>query len=376
MRWFVTCCCLLLAVGCSAPRTTTEHFTRSCYTPRHADGFEILATEQGASTLLRVYQPWQGCGEHTSELFIRRNSEPIPADFTGQVLEGEAQRIICLSSSYVAMLDALGEVERVVGVSGIDFITNNYIRTNRDRIGDVGYDSYLNYELLVALRPDLVLLYGVSGASELEPKLRELHIPFLYIGEYLEQSPLGKAEWMVFMAELIGKREEGIRRFAPLPERYHALRDLASTAATRPRVMLNTPYRDSWFMPSADNYIVRLIEDAGGDYLYPENRSTRSVAIDLEEAYLLCNAADCWLHQGTIRSLDELRRLFPRFAEVRAIETGRIYNNTRRRTPAGGNDFWESGVVHPDRVLHDLIRILHPELLSEQKDFYYYEALR
>jgi iron complex transport system substrate-binding protein len=181
---------------------------------------------------------------------------------------------------------------------------------------------------------------------------------------------------MVLMAELLGRREEGIRLFEPLPERYHALCDLAATATKRPRVMLNTPYRDSWFMPSTDNYIVQLITDAGGDYLYPENDSNRSVVIDLEAAYLLCSKADFWLHQGMIQTLDELQRLFPRFAAMPCIVRGGLYNNTRRTTPAGGNDFWESGVVHPDWILHDLIRIFHPELLDDETDFYYYKSLR
>ncbi|MBQ8915746.1 MAG: ABC transporter substrate-binding protein [Alistipes sp.] len=366
----------LLTIGCGDPRPTTDDFTHACYEPQYASGFEILATPEGRSTLLRVHNPWQGAGDNCSELFIRRNQEPLPKGFTGAVLEKPAQRIVCLSSSYIAMLDALGAVERVVGVSGIDFISNAYIRTHRAQIGDVGYDSNLNYELLVALDPDLVLLYGVSGASELEPKLRELAIPYLYIGEYLEQSPLGKAEWMVLMAELLDEREEGIRRFAPLPERYHALCDLVAAAPARPRVMLNTPYRDTWYMPSVDNYVVQLIHDAGGDYLYPENQSNSSVAIDLERAYLLCAEADIWLHQGTIRSLAELQQRFPRFADVPCIKRGQLYNNTLRTTEAGGNDFWESGVVRPDRILQDLIRILHPELLPQAEDLYYYKPLQ
>lgn len=367
---------LLALAGCGGTNHATDRFTYPRYEARYATGFELLSDGEGHSTLLRVHNPWQGSGSSCSELLLRRNDEPIPKGFTGQVLDGNASRIVCMSSTFVAMLDALGAVETVVGVSGIDFISNEYIQSHRDRIGDVGYDSNLNYERLVALKPDLVLLYGVSGISELEPKLRELGIPFLYIGEYLEQSPLGKAEWMVLIAELLGRREEGIRLFEPLPERYHALCDLAATATKRPRVMLNTPYRDSWFMPSTDNYIVQLITDAGGDYLYPENDSNRSVVIDLEAAYLLCSKADFWLHQGMIQTLDELQRLFPRFAAMPCIARGGLYNNTRRTTPAGGNDFWESGVVHPDWILRDLIRIFHPELLDDEAELSYYKPLR
>lgn len=368
-------CAICFAAGCSSPTLTTADFKVAVCEPQYAEGFEIRSTEQGRSTLLRVHNPWQGAGEVVNELLIRRNDEPLPAGFTGAVLEGDAERIVCLSSTYVAMLDALDEVERVVGVSGIDFISNPYIQAHRKEIGDVGYDGHLNYELLVALAPDLVLLYGVNGASEMEAKLRELEIPFVYIGEYLEQSPLGKAEWMLFIGELIGCREEAEARFAPIPARYHALREKAAATSIRPRVMLNTPYRDTWFMPSVENYAVQLITDAGGEYLFPENRSTRSVAIDLEHAYLLAAQADLWINLGAVQSLAELRQQFPRFADVGCVRRGAVWNNTLRWSATGGNDFWESGVVHPDRVLADLIHIFHPTLLPDH-EFVYYKPLK
>ena len=139
---------------------------------------------------------------------------------SGQVLGKDAERIICMSSTHIAMLDAIGETGRVVGVSGIDYISNPDIQARRDSVGDVGYEGNINYELLLSLDPDLVLLYGVNGASSMEGKLKELDIPFMYVGDYLEESPLGKAEWLVALSEVIGKRAEGEKVFAEIPVRY------------------------------------------------------------------------------------------------------------------------------------------------------------
>lgn len=369
---------LLLALtlaGCNNKSSKLTDFNRSVYTPEYASGFDIQGAEGRQSVLLTVTNPWQGADGIAVQLFIARDGETAPEGFDGQVLEGDADRIVAMSSTHIAMLDAIGEVDRVVGVSGIDYISNPDIQARRDRIGDVGYEGNINYELLLSLDPDLVLLYGVNGASGMELKLRELGIPFMYVGDYLEESPLGKAEWMVALSEVVGCRSEGEKVFAEIPVRYNVLRKkVADNVLDAPSVMLNTPYGDSWFMPSTESYVARLIKDAGGDYIYKKNTGNASVPIDLEEAYLLASQADMWLHVGMANTLDELRAACPKFIDTRCFRGGQVYNNNARTNAAGGNDYFESGVVHPELVLRDLIKIFHPELVEE--DFVYYKRLK
>ncbi|WP_443607061.1 ABC transporter substrate-binding protein [Alistipes putredinis] len=365
----------LALAGCHNKSSKLADFNRPVYTPEYASGFDIQGAEGRQSVLLTVTNPWQGAESVAAQMFIARDGETAPERFDGQVLEGNAERIVAMSSTHVAMLDAVGAVGRVVGVSGIDYISNADIQARRDRIGDVGYEGNINYELLLSLDPDLVLLYGVNGASGMEPKLRELGIPFLYVGDYLEESPLGKAEWLVALSEVVGKRAEGEKVFAEIPARYNALKQrVAENALDAPSVMLNTPYGDSWFMPSTESYAVRLIKDAGGDYIYKKNTGNASTPVDMEEAYLLASAADMWLNVGMANSLGEVKAACPKFADTRCFLGGRVYNNNRRTNAAGGNDYFESAVVHPDLVLRDLIKIFHPELVEE--DFVYYKQLK
>jgi len=373
---------LLLSACGSREQATLGHFTRALYTPTYATGFSILGPSdttqirEGESVLIRIPAPWQGERAEEQQLFIVRGEAAIPQGYRGPVLRDAARRIVCMSSSHVAMLDRLGAVERVVGVSGIDFIANPSIREHRDRIADVGYDGNIDYERLIAQRPDLVLLYGITGASAMEHRLRELGIPYLYIGEYMEEDPLGKSEWLVVIAELLGCRERGEELFREIPERYKKLKALAAEARTpRPKVMINTPYADSWFMASATSYVARLIGDAGGEYLYRRNTANHSLPIDIEEAARLTAEADIWLNVGEVQSLQELRERFPKFADVACVQRGEVYNFDKRRHAGGGNDYWESGVMNPDLVLRDLIAIFHPELLPEH-EFEYYRKLK
>ena len=291
------------------------------------------------------------------------------------MLQGDADRIVAMSSTHIAMLDAVDAADCVVGVSGIDYISNPDIQARRDSVGDVGYEGNINYELLLSLDPDIVLLYGVNGASAMEGKLTELGIPYMYVGDYLEESPLGKAEWLVALSEIVGKREAGEKVFADIPVRYNALKQkVADTVSDTPSVMLNTPYGDSWFMPSTKSYAVQLIEDAGGSYIYGKNTGNASLPIDLEEAYLLASDADMWINVGMANSLEEVAKMCPKFTDTRCFRNGKVFNNNARTNAAGGNDYWESAVVNPDILLRDLVKIFHPELVKE--DFVYYKQLR
>ncbi|KAB4183355.1 ABC transporter substrate-binding protein [Bacteroides uniformis] len=365
----------LAFAGCRGKSSQLADFNKQLYAPEYASGFKIERADGRQSVLVSVMNPWQGADSVTTRLFISRNGEPVPEGFDGQVLEGDAQRIVAMSSTHIAMLDAIGETARVVGVSGLDYISNPDIQARRDSIGDVGYEGNINYELLLSLDPDLVLLFGVNGASAMESKLKELGIPFMYVGDYLEESPLGKAEWLVALSEVVGKRAKGEKVFADIPIRYNALKQKVSGAVLdAPSVMLNTPYGDSWFMPSTENYAVRLITDAGGDYIYKKNTGNSSTPIDLEEAYLLASEADMWLNVGMANTLDELKAACPKFADTRCVRNGYVYNNNARTNAAGGNDYYEAAVVNPDLLLRDLVKIFHPELVEE--DFVYYKQLK
>ena len=373
LKWIFVC--LLLFVSCS-PKGGTDDFNVEVYTPRYAERFEISGAGGCRSTLLRVRNPWQGAAGVERTLLIVRDGEPVPDGFAGEVLYGSPSRIVCISSTHIAMLDAVGAVDKLVGVSGKEYVSNEYVAANLSAIGDVGYEGNIDYEMLVSLDPDIVLLYGIGGASGMEGKLRELGIPFAYIGDYLEESPLGKAEWIVAVAEIAGCREEGERIFNDIPERYEALRMLvAESSAPAPKVMLNTPYGDAWFMAPTTSYIARLIADAGGDYIYRKNTSTRSLPVDLEEASLLVGEADVWINVGGIESLAELKRRLPKFADAECVVNGNVWDCDLRTTPSGGNDYWESGVIHPDLVLKDMIKIFHPDLLRDST-FTYYRQLK
>lgn len=355
---------LSLCVSCGVQtKHGAENFKHSLYTPEYASGF-VIDTDGEGNNLIRVTQPWQGSDVEEQTLAIFATEEAAKG-YVGEYIVGAADRVVCMSTSHIAMLDAVGMVDAVVGVSGKQYITNEHV-SQSVTVKDVGYDSNLNYELLVMLQPDIVLMYGVAAEnSAVTAKLRDLGIPYLYLGDYTEESPLGKAEWLVAISEIVGCRERGVEEFREVVERYEAVKANVSRGGNAPKVMFNLPYQDVWYMPSDESYMVQLVEDAGGEYIYKGKNTTRgSVAINLEEAYLLVADADVWLNVGQCSTMEELQRAAPHFMATSVVEHGEVYNNNRRRTAAGGSDFWESAIVRPDVVLAELAAIMAGEAVE------------
>lgn len=351
------------------------------YEPRYAGGFTVYEAGK-ESRAIRITDPWQGAEGVEQWVFVARNGETAPEGFTGTVIPTPPRRIVSMSTSYNAFLTEIGVADRIVGVSGGDFITDPSLaaRYKADDIAEVGYEGNLDFERITSLRPDLVIMFGLhSGESGMTDKLREMNVPYVFVGEYLEPSPLGRTEWMVVLGEMLDETDDAKARFAAIEQSYNSLKTDVSDGVRRPEVMFNAPYRDVWYVPGDRNYTVQLVRDAGGEYVCRGVDSRDSRPVDIEQAYVAMQRADVWINTNDYSTIGELLADNPRFASVPPVRSGRVYNNNARTTPAGGSDFWESGVVRPDIVLRDLVRILQPAADGEfpaDSTLYYYRRLK
>ncbi len=288
------------------------------------------------------------------------------------------QRIVCMSSSHLAYLDALDATDVVIGVSGHRYISNAAILRAIDEgtVVDVGYDQNLNYEQLLLLQPDLILAYHVSGQdnSALD-RLQKLGLPVFVIPDYREEHPLGKLEYLRLFGALVGKEQVADSIFRARCQAYNDLKEIAQKQGKeRKKILINLPYKDTWYIPGANSNFSHLIQDAGGEILGAKTTTAESYPYSFEEVLLLAMEADLWLHPGNSLNLNDIRQSHRLYEQIPCLKLGSVYNNTRRQTAGGGNDFWETGVTEPEKILEDLIRILHPDLLPEQ-EFHYYISL-
>lgn len=345
---------------------------RPLYEARYARRFALLTDDRGP--VLRVMNPWQGADSVAYD--YRLVADTTVAALQAGEIRWPIRSAVCMSSTHVAFLDAVGHVDAVKGVSGLDFISNPALHAAGVR--DVGYDNNLNYETIVSLRPDVVFIYGLTGENAAVAKLEQLGVPVVYIADYLENDPLGRAEWIVPFGLLAGDMDAAVSGFMHTENEYKTVGELVAASVgteSRPKVMLNSPFKDVWYLPGDRSYIVRLLDDAGADYLGKGEDSDVSRPVSAEKALLLMAEADFWLNPGMARDMAGLKTDNRRFATLPVVRRGNVYNNNARVTPMGGSDFWESGAVRPDVVLADMARILHPELLPEH-ELYYFRKLK
>lgn len=338
---------------------------------RHARGFSLIRS--GSATVITVHDPWQGAHKDFTYLLRPRGADPLREGGTPTapgadtlVVPIPVARAVTLTTTDIPHLEAVGALDALVGLGGGRYVCNPAVRARLSdgRIRDVGDDMHLDLETLVALRPELLFTYVVGGSSDGGlAKLAEARLPAAVDGSYMEEAPLGRAEWIKFTAAFFGKSAAADSVFAGVESAYRALAERAKHAARRPTVVVGAPFGGSWWVPAGRTYVARLLADAGADYPWAGDSTRGSLSLDMEAVLAKARQAEFWINAGDWPDLAAAKAQDPRFALFRAWREGQVWDNDRAKCAAGGRDFFETGASRPDWILADLIAILHPELL-------------
>ena len=342
--------------------------------PQYATLFSVDHTD--SCTIISIRNPWQGAENVRFNYYLVRRGMKLPDDLdSSDVIFTPVNRIICMSTTHLAMISALGEENTIVGISGKNYIYSAGIRRKitSDSIKDVGYDTNLNKEMILNLSPDLVMMYGVGSESVgYVSRIRELGTKVFFDAEYLENDPLARAEWIKVFGALYCRDRMADSIFKNEVKAYNDLKLFVNKRIKqRPSVLLGLPFKDTWYISPGTSFMSKLIYDAGGNYLWADNRSKTAVPMGIENVYVKALLADYWLNTGNATSLNEISLVDNRLVDLPCFRNANIYNNNRRITGDGGNDYWESGIIHPHIILKDIASILHPGLFGNYNLVYY-----
>ncbi len=327
--------------------------------------------------LIKVTRPWPGATETFNYALVQCGT-PVPTDLPPNttVVEIPVRRVIAMSTTQLPHLDRLGLLDRLIGLDEFTYVQNENVRRliRENRLVEISPGGLLQVEKAIAAKPDLIMTFAVGDPQfDAHPKLLEAGLKAALNAEWVESTPLGRAEWIKFTAAFFNAEDRANREFGGIVSRYRRAALLARNVSRKPTVLVGLPQRDRWFVPGGESYAATLLKDAGADYLFAEDRSSGSVLRTFEEVYARGVNADVWLLNafGSFPSTAAVTAVDQRLNNIRALRTGKVWNYDARTNENGGNDYWETGVTNPDIILRDLVAIFHPTLLPNHKFVFY-----
>ncbi|HVS97621.1 MAG TPA: ABC transporter substrate-binding protein [Puia sp.] len=311
-------------------------------------------------------------------LLVEKGVAP-PAERAGlPVIVTPVQRMAVVSSMHIAMAEFAGVADRITGVGSIQYVNSPIVRSGirAGKVKQVGIDAGIDNEAVIAMHPGvLIAMSDPDAAGGAYKTLTDAGIPVLPDADWLETTPLGRSEWVKLMGALVDKDERVERKFDSLAQSYRRLADIGRHASSHPTIISDMPFKGTWYVPAGGSFMAQFFRDAGADYHWSDTKGTGSLALSFEAVAPIALKADVWLNLGNVDSRADVAAQDSRFTSLRAYRTDALYNYNRRINDLGSNDYWESGSMHPDLILADLIRILHPGLLPGDS-LYYYKQLK
>jgi iron complex transport system substrate-binding protein len=338
------------------------------FTLEYKDGYKLLT----------VTLPWLGATESLVYALIPNGTQVDEELGNAVVIQTPIDSFVSLSSTYLPFLEQIGELNSLIAVDTADYIYNADVRSEVENgsLKTVGSGPTIDVETVVELAPD-VIMTSASGSADWDthPVLEQAGLPVVINSDYLEQDPLGRAEWGKFIAAFYDKEAEADQVFDAMAARYEEAKASVAGQSEKVTVFVNTAYEGTWYMPGGESYAAILLSDAGADYLWNDLEGTGAMPIDFEVVVERAKDADFWLNVGFASDLASLAAMDPRYADFKAYQEGKVFNNNARITEMGGTDYFESGIANPDAVLRDLIAIFYPDLAGGH-ELYYYRQLQ
>lgn len=338
----------------------------------YAEGFVVEYFDN--YKVVEVLTPWAGADETYTYVLVQCGT-PAPEGFEdATVIEVPVESLVVMSTTYLPPLVELDLLDTLVAVDEYDFVYSSEVRERIDagEVIEVGGGSLVNVEQVLDLDADLIMTYGIGSPDyDAHPALIDAGLGVVLNADYMESSPLGRAEWLKFIALFYNREADANALFDEIAANYEELSTLTANVDERPLVMVNAMFGDTWYAAGGRSYIAQLIDDAGGDYVWADDEATGALPLSFEAAFDRAQNADIWLNPNFWFTLEEGLAEDERYGDFNAFANGQVYNSNAQVTPTGGNNSGELGAMRPDIALADLIAIFHPELLPDHELAFY-----
>jgi len=340
----------------------------------HAKGLQIYRYD--GYTVVKVTNPWPDA-KNAYTYVMQKKGGIIPDSLKNYTtVQVPLKTVVVTSTTHIPSLEALGVENTLVGFPGTNFISSKNTRSRIDSgmVKEAGANENLNTEVMIDLAPDAVVGFSISSNNKSLNSIEKSGMKVLYNGDWTEQSPLGKAEWIKFFGALYDQEDKADKLFADIEKAYSEAVTLAQKAITRPTVLGGAMFQDHWYLPQGKSWAALFLKDAKANYLWADTDGTGSLSLAFETVLDKAENADVWMGPGQFTSLKEMTDTNPHYAQFKAFKTKNVYSYSSKKGATGGILYFELAPNRPDLVLKDLISIFHPELLPGY-ELHFFEKL-
>ena len=354
----------LLAVVCCKKEALPEAPLKTTSKIIHAKGFEIVEKKGYKNLIVKApyLQSKQATSYHLYKRIPRNTSNVSPL----QAIQVPVKNIVVTSTTHIPMVELLQSENTLVGFPNGQYISSERTRKLLDagKITEVGKENSLNTEILLDLHPDLVVGFSVTSADKSLTTLQKAGINVIYNGDWLEETPLGRAEWIKFFGVLLDKEKQADSIFKAIETNYKNAKKKALQSFRKATVVSGAIMsKDIWNLPAGESYVAQFLKDANLSYLWQDTKGKGSLSLSFESVFDKGANAEFWIAPGYFTSKKQLLESNALYAKFKAFQDDQIYTPTTKKGKSGGVLYYELATTRPDLVLKDLIKITNPALL-------------
>lgn len=339
----------------------------------YATGFHIVAYEH--YKVIEVTKAFPDGKDTLRYALIDKAKENVALlhDNYDQIIRTPIDSIVVTSTTHIPSLEMLNEGNSLVGFPNLEYVSSTLSRKRiqQNLIKELGNNDAINTEVLIDLHPDAVVTFGIDGQNISLEVAQKAGIPILYNGDWVEQNPLGKAEWIKFFGALYQKEKQADSIFKQIEKEYIATRELAQKIDAHPTVLSGAMYKDIWYLPKGESWAAQLIADAGGDYLWSQSTGSGSLSLSIETVLNQAQEADFWIAPGQYTSYRKLEKDNPVNSKFNAFQGKNIFTFAAKKGETGGLLYYELAPNRPDLVLKDMVYYLHPGSMPNYEPYFF-----
>lgn len=340
-------------------------------TVKYAKGFSV--ENYDGYTIVTVKNPWPKASK-TYQYILKEKDGIIPDSLNSLMkINIPLKSIVVTSTTHIPSLEMLNEENSLVGFPNLSYISSDKVRAliNAKKIKELGGNQSLNTEVLIDLQPEVIIGYGLDNNNSTLDNLQKSGLKVMLNGDWNEETPLGKAEWIKFFGALYGKQKEANEIFNKIEKDFLKTIEIAKNATSNPTILAGDMFEDKWYLPKGTSWGSQLLAQAKGDYLWKETSGTGSLSLSFETVLEKAKDADFWITSGQFSSLKQMTDANPHYKQFKAFQNKNVYSFAGKKGKTGGVLYYELAPNRPDLVLKDLVKILHPELLVGYEPFFF-----